>query len=154
MPNDTSSVRSKRGAGGEDDGNYDEIRHEGYGPGGVAVIVDCMTDNRNRTASEVRHAFTKHGGNLGTDGSVSYMFSKRGIISYGPGADEDTIMEAALRPVPTMSPPTTTVRSTSIPIRTISPMCWRRCRRPVSRQCRGHLRGREQLAAGPRCGRR
>ncbi|HPE81526.1 MAG: YebC/PmpR family DNA-binding transcriptional regulator [Sedimenticolaceae bacterium] len=96
MPNDTVERAIKRGAGGEDDGNYDEIRYEGYGPGGVAVIVDCMTDNRNRTASEVRHAFTKHGGNLGTDGSVSYMFRKRGIISYGPGADEDTIMEAAL----------------------------------------------------------
>ena len=96
MPSDTVERAIKRGAGGEDDGNYDEIRYEGYGPGGVAIIVDCMTDNRNRTASEVRHAFTKHGGNLGTDGSVAYMFSKKGIISYGPGADEDAIMEAAL----------------------------------------------------------
>ncbi|MCB1791407.1 MAG: YebC/PmpR family DNA-binding transcriptional regulator [Gammaproteobacteria bacterium] len=96
MPNDTVERAIKRGAGGEDDSNYDEIRYEGYGPGGVAIIVDCMTDNRNRTASEVRHAFTKHGGNLGTDGSVAYMFSKKGIISYGPGADEDAIMEAAL----------------------------------------------------------
>ena len=96
MPNDTVERAIKRGAGGEDDSNYDEIRYEGYGPGGVAIIVDCMTDNRNRTASEVRHAFTKHGGNLGTDGSVAYMFSKKGIISYAPGADEDAIMEAAL----------------------------------------------------------
>ncbi len=96
MPNDTVERAIKRGAGGEDDTNYDEIRYEGYGPGGIAIIVDCMTDNRNRTASEVRHAFTKHGGNLGTDGSVAYMFNKKGIISYGPGADEDTIMEAAL----------------------------------------------------------
>ena len=96
MPNDTVDRAIKRGAGGEDDASFDEIRYEGYGPGGVAVIVDCMTDNRNRTASEVRHAFTKHGGNLGTDGSVAYMFSKKGIISYGPGADEDAIMEAAL----------------------------------------------------------
>lgn len=96
MPNDTVERAIKRGAGGEDDGSYDEIRYEGYGPGGVAIIVDCMTDNRNRTASEVRHAFTKHGGNLGTDGSVAYMFSKKGIISYGPGADEDAIIEAAL----------------------------------------------------------
>jgi YebC/PmpR family DNA-binding regulatory protein len=96
MPNDTVERAIKRGAGGEDDNNYDEIRYEGYGPGGVAIIVDCMTDNRNRTASEVRHAFTKHGGNLGTDGSVAYMFSKKGIISYAPGADEDAIMEAAL----------------------------------------------------------
>jgi YebC/PmpR family DNA-binding regulatory protein len=96
MPSDTVERAIKRGAGGEDDTSYDEIRYEGYGPGGVAVIVDCMTDNRNRTASEVRHAFTKHGGNLGTDGSVAYMFSKKGIISYGPGTDEDAIMEAAL----------------------------------------------------------
>lgn len=96
MPNDTVDRAIKRGAGGEGDDNYDEIRYEGYGPGGVAVIVDCMTDNRNRTASEVRHAFTKHGGNLGTDGSVAYMFSKKGIISYAPGADEEAIMEAAL----------------------------------------------------------
>jgi len=96
MPNDTVERAIKRGAGGEDDSSYDEIRYEGYGPSGVAVIVDCMTDNRNRTASEVRHAFTKHGGNLGTDGSVAYMFSKKGIISYGPGADENAIMEAAL----------------------------------------------------------
>ncbi len=96
MPNDTIDRAVKRGAGGEEEGDYDEIRYEGYGPGGIAVIVDCLTDNRNRTASEVRHAFTKHGGNLGTDGSVAYMFHKKGIISFGPGADEDAIMEAAL----------------------------------------------------------
>ena len=96
MPKDTIKRAIDRGAGGADGDNYDEIRYEGYGPGGVAVIVDCMTDNRNRTASEVRHAFSKHGGNLGTDGSVAYMFSKQGIISFAPGADEDAIMEAAL----------------------------------------------------------
>ena len=96
VPKDTIERAVKRGAGGGEGENYDEIRYEGYGPGGVAVMVDCMTDNRNRTASEVRHAFTKHGGNLGTDGSVAYMFSKQGIISYEPGADEDAIMEAAL----------------------------------------------------------
>jgi len=96
MPNDTVERAIKRGAGGEEQGNYDEIRYEGYAPGGIAVIVDCLTDNRNRTASEVRHAFTKHGGNLGTDGSVAYMFQKKGVISYAPGADEDAIMEAAL----------------------------------------------------------
>lgn len=96
VPRDTIDRAIKRGAGGEDTDNYDELRYEGYGPGGAAVIVDCMTDNRNRTASEVRHAFTKHGGNLGTDGSVAYMFSKQGIISFAPGADEDAIMEAAL----------------------------------------------------------
>ncbi len=76
--------------------NYEELRYEGYGPGGKAVIVDCMTDNRNRTASEVRHAFTKAGGNLGTDGSVSYMFKKQGLLTYPPGTEEDAVMEAAL----------------------------------------------------------
>ncbi len=96
MPKDTIERAIKRGAGGADTENYEEIRYEGYGPGGVAVMVDCMTDNRNRTASEVRHAFTKHGGNLGTDGSVGYLFTKRGVLSFEPGADEDRIMEAAL----------------------------------------------------------
>lgn len=96
VPRDTIDRAIKRGAGAGDGDNYEEIRYEGYGPGGTAVIVDCMTDNRNRTASEVRHAFTKHGGNLGTDGSVAYMFNKQGIISFAPGADEDGIMEAAL----------------------------------------------------------
>lgn len=96
MPKDTIERAIKRGAGGDDNDNYDEIRYEGYGPGGTAIIVDCMTDNRNRTASEVRHAFSKHGGNLGTDGSVAYMFTKQGIISFAPGADEDALMDAAL----------------------------------------------------------
>jgi YebC/PmpR family DNA-binding regulatory protein len=72
------------------------IIYEGYGPGGTAVMVECLSDNRNRTVSEVRHAFTKCGGNLGTDGSVSYLFSKKGVISYAPGLDEDTVMDAAL----------------------------------------------------------
>ena len=95
MPNDTIDRAIKKGAGGGEEGEFDEIRYEGYGPGGTAVIVDCLTDNRNRTASEVRHGFSKHGGNLGTDGSVAYMFSKKGIISFETG-DEDAIMEAAL----------------------------------------------------------
>ncbi len=96
MPKDTIEKAAKRGAGELEAANYEEIRYEGYGPGGVAVMVDCMTDNKNRTVSEVRHAFTKAGGNLGTDGSVSYLFTKTGIISFAPGADEDAIMEAAL----------------------------------------------------------
>ena len=79
-----------------DSESYDEIRYEGYGPGGTAVMVDCMTDNRNRTAAEVRHGFTKHGGNLGTDGSVSYLFTKQGVVSFQPGTDEDAVMEVAL----------------------------------------------------------
>jgi YebC/PmpR family DNA-binding regulatory protein len=96
MPRDTVDRAIKRGAGGGEGENYEEIRYEGYGPGGTAVMVDCMTDNRNRTAAEVRHAFSKHGGNLGTDGSVAYLFTKQGVISFQPGADEDAIMEAAL----------------------------------------------------------
>lgn len=96
MPKDTIERAIKRGAGGGEGESYDEIRYEGYGPGGTAVIVDCMTDNRNRTASEVRHAFTKLGGNLGTDGSVAYLFSKQGVVSYTEGVNEDAIMEAAL----------------------------------------------------------
>ena len=96
MPRDTVERAIKRGAGGTEGENYEEIRYEGYGPGGVAVMVDCMTDNRNRTVSEVRHAFTKYGGNLGTDGSVAYLFTKQGIISFQPGTDEDRVMEAAL----------------------------------------------------------
>ncbi len=96
MPRDTVDRAIKRGAGGGEGENYEEIRYEGYGPGGTAVMVDCMTDNRNRTAAEVRHAFSKHGGNLGTDGSVAYLFTKQGVISFQPGADEDAVMEAAL----------------------------------------------------------
>lgn len=96
MPKDTITRAIKKGAGLDDDANYEEIRYEGYGPGGVAVMVDCMTDNRNRTVSEVRHAFTKYGGNLGTDGSVSYLFNETGVLNYSAGSDEDAIMEAAL----------------------------------------------------------
>jgi len=96
MPKDTIERAIARGAGGGEGDNYEELRYEGYGPGGTAIMVDCMTDNRNRTASEVRHAFTKHGGNLGTDGSVAYLFTQRGIITFAPGVDEDKLMEAAL----------------------------------------------------------
>lgn len=96
MTKDTIERAIKRGAGELDDVVYDEVRYEGYGPGGVAVMVDCMTDNRNRTVAEVRHAFSKCGGNLGTDGSVAYLFSKTGVISYPPGTDEDKVMEVAL----------------------------------------------------------
>lgn len=97
MPKDTIEKACKRGAGELDDGAiYEEVRYEGYGPSGVAVMVDCLTDNRNRTVSEVRHAFTKAGGNLGTDGSVAFMFNNTGVISFGPDVDEDVIMEAAL----------------------------------------------------------
>jgi YebC/PmpR family DNA-binding regulatory protein len=96
MTKDTIERAIKRGAGGDDGAQLDELNYEGYGVGGVAVIVETMTDNRNRTAGEVRHAFSKFGGNLGTDGSVAYLFSKRGEINFEPGGDEDAIMEAAL----------------------------------------------------------
>ncbi len=96
MKKDTVENAIKRGAGAGEDENYDEVRYEGYGPNGVAVLVDCLTDNRNRTVAEVRHAFSKAGGNLGTDGSVSYLFTKIGLMHYPAGSDEDAIMEAAL----------------------------------------------------------
>ena len=96
MTRDTIERAVKRGAGNDDNDNYDEVRYEGYGPSGVAVLVECLTDNINRTVSEVRHAFSKSGGNLGTDGSVAYLFSKTGVVSYPPGSDEDAIMEQAL----------------------------------------------------------
>ncbi len=96
MTRDTIERAIKRAAG-EGDGNaLEEVRYEGYGPGGVAVMVECVTDNRNRTVSEVRHAFSKCGGNLGTDGSVAYLFTKVGQLSFPAGSDEDSIMEAAL----------------------------------------------------------
>lgn len=96
MTRDTMDRAIARGAGGEDNANMETIIYEGYGPGGSAIMVECLSDNRNRTVSEVRHAFTKTGGNLGTDGSVAYLFSRKGIISYAPGQDEDVLMEAAL----------------------------------------------------------
>lgn len=96
MSKDTIERAIKKGTGAGEGDNYEEVRYEGYGPGGIAVMVDCLTDNRNRTVSEVRHAFTKAGGNLGTDGSVAYLFSKTGIISYPASVEEDRVMEAAL----------------------------------------------------------
>ena len=96
MPKDTVERAIKRGAGELEGGNYEESRYEGYGPRGTAVMVDCLTDNKNRTVAEVRHAFSKSGGNMGTDGSVAYMFKEIGLLSYPPGSDEDAIMEAAL----------------------------------------------------------
>ncbi|MCZ6666428.1 MAG: YebC/PmpR family DNA-binding transcriptional regulator [Gammaproteobacteria bacterium] len=96
MPKDTVERAIARGAGAAEGENFEEFRYEGYGPGGVAVMVDCMTDNRNRTVAEVRHAFTKCGGNLGAGGSVAYMFNKVGLLSYPSEVDVDAIMEAAV----------------------------------------------------------
>jgi YebC/PmpR family DNA-binding regulatory protein len=96
MPKDNIERAIKRGAGELDGADYVEIRYEGYGPGGAAVMVDCLTDNRNRTVAEVRHAFAKFGGNLGADGSVGYLFNNVGQLLYPSDSDEDTIMEAAI----------------------------------------------------------
>lgn len=95
MTRDTINRAIQRGAGGGDDTNMESIVYEGYGPGGTAIIVECLTDNRKRTVSEVRHAFTKSGGNLGTDGSVAYLFTRKGLILINE-ADEDALMEAAI----------------------------------------------------------
>ena len=96
MPKDTIERAVKRGSGGLDGASFEEIRYEGYGINGAAVIVDCMTDNRTRTVADVRHAFSKYGGNLGTDGSVAYLFKHCGQIVFAPGANEDKVIEAAL----------------------------------------------------------
>jgi YebC/PmpR family DNA-binding regulatory protein len=96
MPKDTIERAVKRGAGELEGVNYEEIRYEGYGIGGAAVMVDCMTDNRVRTVAEVRHAFSKYGGNLGTDGSVAFLFKHCGTLLFAPGTNEDRLMEAAL----------------------------------------------------------
>jgi len=96
MTKDSVQSAIKRGAGQLDGVSYDEIRYEGYGPGGSAIMVDCMTDNRTRTVAEVRHAFTKNGGNLGADGSVAYLFKHCGQFIFPPGTSEDRVMEAAL----------------------------------------------------------
>lgn len=96
MPKDNIQRAIQRGAGGADGDNYEEVRYEGYGVGGAAVIVDCMTDNRTRTVAEVRHAFTKNGGNLGQEGSVAFMFKHCGQFLFAPGTPEEKVMEVAL----------------------------------------------------------
>ena len=96
MPKDNIERAIKRGAGETDGADYQEIRYEGYGPGGTAVMVDCLTDNRNRTVAEVRHAFTKYGGNLGADGSVNYLFDQVGQLLIPAGISEEKVMEAAI----------------------------------------------------------
>lgn len=96
MPKDNIERAIKKATGDLDGVVYEELKYEGYAPGGVAVMVECLTDNRNRTVAEVRHAFTKYGGNLGTDGSVAYLFSKIGVLNFAPGTSEDDVMEVAL----------------------------------------------------------
>ena len=96
MPKETIDRAVARGAGGVEGENLQELVYEGYGPGGVALLVEVMTDNRNRSAAEVRHAFSKHGGNLGAAGSVAYLFSRRGLATLPTGTDEDAVLELAL----------------------------------------------------------
>jgi YebC/PmpR family DNA-binding regulatory protein len=96
MSKDVIERAVKKATGGLEGVEYEEIRYEGYAPGGVAVIVDCLTDNKVRTVADVRHAFGKFGGNLGTDGSVSFMFKKRGVLTFAPGVHEDALTEAAI----------------------------------------------------------
>src|SRR6266699_6810564 len=96
MPKDTIERAAKRGSGELEGVAYEEIRYEGYGINGAAVFVDCMTDNRTRTGADGRHAFAKHGGNLGTDGSVAFLFRRCGQLVFAPGTDENALMEAAL----------------------------------------------------------
>lgn len=96
MPKDNIENAVKRGSGQLEGVNYEEIRYEGYGISGAAVMVDCLTDNRQRTVADVRHAFSKYGGNLGTDGSVAFLFKHCGTLLFAPGADEDKVMDAAL----------------------------------------------------------
>jgi YebC/PmpR family DNA-binding regulatory protein len=97
MPRDTIERAIKRGAGGEEQTNYEEVRYEGYGPGGVAIMAEALTDNRNRTASEIRSAFAKHGGTLGETNSVSFLFERKGVVRYpASAADAESMFEAAL----------------------------------------------------------
>ena len=96
MPKDTIERATKRGAGAQEGANYEEIRYEGYGINGAAVIVDCLSDNRTRTVADIRHAFTRHGGNLGTDGSVAFLFKHCGQLVFAPGTDETRLLEVAL----------------------------------------------------------
>ena len=96
LPGDNIQRAIQRGAGDLEGATYEEVRYEGYGPGGAAVMLDCLTDNRTRTVAEVRHAFTKNGGNLGSDGAVAYLFKHCGQFVFAPGTSEDKVMEAAL----------------------------------------------------------
>jgi len=96
MPKDNIERAIRKATGDLDGVTYETLTYEGYAPGGVAVMVECLTDNRNRTVAEVRHAFSKYGGNLGTDGSVAYLFTKVGVLNFAPGMSEEVVMEAAL----------------------------------------------------------
>ncbi len=96
VPKDTIQKAINRGTGGGEGADLDELTYEGYAAGGVALLIEAMTDNRNRTVAAVRHAFGKHGGSLGADGSVAYLFKRQGVIAFAPGADEERVLEVAL----------------------------------------------------------
>jgi len=113
LPGDNIKRAIQRGTGELEGVHYEECRYEGYGHGGAAILVDCLTDNRTRTVAEVRNAFTKNGGHLGTDGSVAFLFKHCGQFLFAPGTSEDRVMEAALDAGARMSSPTRTARSRS-----------------------------------------
>jgi YebC/PmpR family DNA-binding regulatory protein len=96
MPKDNIGRAAKRGAGEGGGNDYEEVRYEGYGPQGAAIMVDCMTDNRNRTVSEIRHAFSRNSGNMGADGSVAYLFSRSGVLMFAPEVDDEEVLATAL----------------------------------------------------------
>lgn len=96
MPKDNIERAAKRGAGESGGDNYEEVRYEGYGPQGAAIMVDCLTDNRNRTVSDIRYAFSRNGGNMGADGSVAYLFSRCGVLTFSPDVDDEAVLEPAL----------------------------------------------------------
>jgi len=132
MPKDTVERATKRGSGELEGVNYEEIRYEGYGIGGAAVIVDCMTDNRVRTVADVRHAFAKNGGNLGTEGSVAFLFKHCGQLLFAPGTSEEKVMSRPWKRAPTTSSPMTTAASRSSPRRMIFFRSRTNCKNPVS----------------------
>lgn len=96
MPKDNIERAARRGAGESGGANYEEVRYEGYGPQGAAIMVDCMTDNRNRTVSDIRYAFSRHGGNMGADGSVAYLFDRKGVLMFSPDDDDEAVLDPAL----------------------------------------------------------
>ncbi|KEZ77241.1 YebC/PmpR family DNA-binding transcriptional regulator [Salinisphaera hydrothermalis] len=96
MPKDNIERAAKRGAGESGGDNFEEVRYEGYGPQGAAIMVDCMTDNRNRTVSEIRYAFSRNGGNMGADGSVAYLFDRKGVLTFSPDVDDEQVLDPAL----------------------------------------------------------
>ena len=145
MPKDNIERAIKKATGNLDGVTYEELKYEGYAPGGVAVMVECLTDNRNRTVAEVRHAFTKYGGNLGTDGSVAYLFLKIGVLNFAPGTSENEVMEVALDAgaddVVTSDDGSASDPALGGRVGAVSRSLRRRCRAPAPRACPRDWRG-------------